>query len=120
MNSDKPYQVILEVKSGSTLESVFEILYDLREKAICDDLSRIRFNDCELVAGIYENSNQLINTYNGIEHGNKEEIVSNLPKECESIKLLIAMEYVNKGLARFGNNKFTLEEINNIQKNYIK
>ena len=112
------FKVVLEPNGGASVFDTFKDLQELKEMGIADDSARIKFNGLDLVAGIYEDGYEYLNTHIAIKDGNKQEIINNLPKECDVIHCAIALSYINDALKIRGNETFTEEEMDEIASVY--
>ena len=61
---------------GADVMHVFAELQELKEKGIANEFAQIDFNGTNLVAGIYENVYQFLETHVAVKNGDKEKILS--------------------------------------------
>lgn len=119
MNGNRvDFIITLKPTMGADVMHVFAELQELKEKGIANEFAQIDFNGTNLVAGIYENVYQFLETHVAVKNGDKEKILSNLPSNSKANIIGYALDVINGELAKRNLEKFSDEELDKIEREY--
>lgn len=117
------YQIVCKKNYAITIEgaigtNVWELFDEVQKfKDLCQ-VVRLDLNGTVVDAGIYETSEQLANSIDAVNHGNKEEIITNLPLDGDSLTIGIALELIDDQMKSKGFEGFSRKEILSIASMY--
>ena len=121
MNRTKwDFELSLSPHAGASIYDTFEDLLQLKEMGIANATTRIDFNGTDLIAGIYENGEQFLNTNLAVKAGDKQKVLENLPQDAFWLEISVALDFVNRELKKRDFEVFSDEQIDEICSEYKK
>jgi hypothetical protein len=109
----KIYAITLEGIAGT---NVWELFDEVQKFKDVFPVVKLDINGTVVNAGIYETGEQLANSIDAVNHGNKEEIMANLPSTGDSTTIGAALELMSSQMENKGFEGFSTEEIEEIMK----
>lgn len=112
---NKIYAITIEGIPSSTVWELFDEVQRLKTEC---PVVKLDMNGVVVDAGIYETSEQLANTFEGLNHGNKNQILENLPESGDGLSISSALELMSVQMKEKGFEGFSEEELESIENKY--
>ncbi len=107
---DEPCNIDFSVRGGYDLREVFKVMKEYQKAGFADEYSSITFNGLTLVAGIYDNANEYMETFNGIHNNDRDAITKNFKSTNNVGALIESFNHINDYLKKYGFEPFSEEE----------
>ena len=111
------FSVTLEGTPSTSVEELFEEVEKI-DSIYSPSFIKIDMNGIVYNVKIYETKEQVLETYWGILNGNKQRIIAFLPQEGDAYEIGASLELINTEFEKFGFEKFSNEEIEEVVKTY--
>ena len=111
----KIYAITLEGIAGT---NVWELFDEVQKFKDVFPVVKLDINGTVVIAGIYETGEQLANSIDAVNHGNKEEIMANLPSTGDSTTIGAALELMSSQMKNKGFERFSKDELVSIENKY--
>ncbi len=107
---EEPCNVDFSVRAGCDVGDVFKIMKKYQNVGLADEYSSITFNGLTLVAGIYDNVEEFMETYIGVRQNIRDDITKNYKSTNDVGAILDSFDHINEWLRYYGYEPFSEEE----------